>query len=61
MTRTVLSPSVGIPLAILATLLWLAFELLTVAGRRRRLLQSWAVVTTAVLFVLIAARFMKYS
>jgi hypothetical protein len=61
MTRTVLSATVGIPIAIFAMLLWLVVELWTVAGRRRRLLQSWAVLTTAVLFVLIAARFMKYS
>jgi hypothetical protein len=62
MSRTLLSASVGVPIALAALWLWFLVEVFNVRRRPRPgLLLPSAVVATAVLLVVIVARFMSYA
>ena len=61
MIRVLLSSGVGVPIALLAMWLWFRVEMFNLSGRRLGRVQISAVVVTAVLLGLIAARFVKYS
>jgi hypothetical protein len=62
MTSTWLSPSVGIPIALVSMSLWFFVEVLAIRGRRRPvLLLPSAVLVTAVLLAIVVTRFVKYT
>jgi hypothetical protein len=59
--RFLLSSAVGVPIALLAMWLWFRVEMFNLSGRRLGRVHISAVVTTGVLLVLIAARFVRYA
>jgi hypothetical protein len=62
MSRTFLSSTIGVPLAVLAMTMMFMVEMVRVSGRSRPFgLRSATVLVVAALVVFIGARFMVYS